>query len=128
MAAGMLHIAQINAQLKTTVLNFTSPVKFLDPADCSIEQSAENLRAVQDYRDRTSIPTNIRGDSNNVMSLAVVNTIIANFHIVSLSAGLQSCESKPNLLNNLTNRRLSNPGNRNQNAAILLVPIISHFF
>ena len=90
MAAGMLHIAQINAQLKTTVLNFTPPVKFLDPADCSIEHSAGNLRAVQDYSDRTSIPTNIRGDSNNVTSLAAVNTIVANFHIVSLSAGLQT--------------------------------------
>ena len=92
----MLHMQQINAQLKTIVLNFTPHVNFLDPADCSIEQSAENLRAVPDYCARTYIPP------KTFLDVPVTVHMITNscsFEISSTKHDMLHAEdSKPELL------------------------------
>jgi hypothetical protein len=84
--AGFLHLEKLNASI-----NFNPPSKFLNPLESPIEQVAENLRAIEDYCARTSIPTSLaRGDQHTITSLAPVNTIVSTCNVLILSVAIQT--------------------------------------
>ncbi len=84
--AGFVHLEKLNASI-----NFNPPSKFLNPLESPIEQVAENLRALEDYCARTSIPTSLaRGDKHTVTSLAPVHPIVATCNVLILAEAIQT--------------------------------------
>jgi hypothetical protein len=106
MSFAMLYLEKLNSQI-----NFAYSHNDLDPICGPIDNFAENLRSVEDYLDRTSIPTttcgtgtavtsfaidrtstptSTCGTSTAVTSFATVNTIVDKCHIVTVSNALQT--------------------------------------